>query len=1517
MNEVAQKHPALSELTAFAADELSAERLAVVETHILGCAHCRTVVESLPGDRLARLIRSRAEEATVPPAASMAETFPQAGDSDSAGVNAPYCGPPELAAHARYRVLAKLGEGGMGIVYKAEHRRMERSVALKVISKNLVANPSAVLRFAQEVKAAARLSHPNIVAAHDADEAGGLHFLVMEYVEGISLHRLVQERGALAVGAACDYVRQAALGLQHAFERGMVHRDIKPHNLMLTAEGQVKVLDFGLARFVSQTRSGASLTGSGYLMGTPDFIAPEQARDAHRADVRADIYSLGCTLFYLLAGRPPFPDGTPVQKLAAHVQKAAPRLDKVCSAVPAALAQVVAKMLAKDPSERYQTPAEVAQALAPFAEAQEASALAQGTLVPRAQPAKLTMAATTPTKRYRGFMLAVATALIFLTVGIGVAGITVFRIVTDWGTLIIETSDDHVEVLVKQAGKEVTIFDTKSQQKLTLRSGKYEIELKGAPKGLTLSTGTFELKRGEEVVVKIRLEAPPLPAVGLVRTLLGQGGRIHSVAFHPDGKRALSASQDGVVRVWDLATGAEVAALKGHNGPVFGIAVSPDGAKVLSGGDDKFLRLWDLEKAKEIHKLAGHTDAVYGVEFSSDGKTSLSSSGSRDRSVRHWDLDLGKQLQICQPPAGGTKAVFVSAGKQALSTHYDHFLRMWDLKTGRETSRFAGHQDEVYGVALAPSGLTAASASWDGTVRVWDVRKSKETKCLFGHSDRVLALAYLPDGQRLLSAGDDRTVRLWDVETTEELLRLEGHTLSVHTVAVSADGRFALSGSDDGTIKLWGLPKLQPSSTDKVPLSAPILADWHFARDASGQAVKDDQLLAPHLRVANLSDRSGGQSRGRAWHLEGGKGPRYATYPVSADSPSGADGFALRTGPGYGYVWFPDFRDNTRTNRDFSVWLRIQLQSLTDAPMQAMVSRPGRWGFSVGKDGRLDLRFGSVDDSLRDLLKGKGPDMTPYLRKWVDVGFSFQKNAVGGAEDRVKIYLKGECIGTFQGLANFDQGDHLHLGADGAGDSPCDALYDRVIFFGGALDDAGFRRLSQASVLGPPSPSGPSVALNGLAGIGQVTPIAYPRECRRPGVFAAIQGAGEITLPSVPTSWYVMEAEVELHTKESILTFNNSEPGSGFNVDLGPIWDEDKGKDIVPCRLFNIRPGVTWRLGDHQFKVGERVPLKLVVGDRGARLFYKNRFILECDAWPSDLSLSIVSGPGTSATIHTCSFREVRDEDLVQLKGWAMPRKQLPQPSEKTTQLIKKLLAGLGNQPKETVAFVPATSGMPLTWIPAGQFEMGSRDAERQNERKHPVKIAKGFWMGPFEMTQGEYTAVMGTNPSRVKGSPYLPVDWVSWPDAAEFCKRLTQMERKAGRIPVGYVYRLPTEAEWEYACRAGSEEDFSTADHWNQDNSGERVHEVGESSANKWGLYDMHGNVCEWTHDRWYEYPKNGNNVEVDPSYPVTPQSDVVVRGGAWFWRTNACRSFERERNHQGAGGHCGFRIVLAPLLP
>ena len=278
-----------------------------------------------------------------------------------------------------YVVLDKIGAGGMGQVLKARHRTMERIVALKVLAQRAMASPEAVDRFRREVKAAAKLEHPNIVIAHDAGEADGIHFLVMQYVDGQDLAAIVKQRGPLPVAEAVDYTIQAAKGLEYAHTQGVIHRDIKPGNLLLSREGTVKILDMGLARVGedggAMDATGAErLTETGQVMGTCDYMAPEQAEDTHAADHRADIYSLGCTLYRLLTAKPPYSGKTTIQLLLAHREAPIPSLSAARPDAPRELEAVFQKMMTKQPADRYQSMTEVIADLEACQRRDEASA---------------------------------------------------------------------------------------------------------------------------------------------------------------------------------------------------------------------------------------------------------------------------------------------------------------------------------------------------------------------------------------------------------------------------------------------------------------------------------------------------------------------------------------------------------------------------------------------------------------------------------------------------------------------------------------------------------------------------------------------------------------------------------------------------------------------------------------------------------------------------------------------------------------------------------------------------------------------------------------------------------------------------------------------------------------------------------------------------------------------------------------------------------------------------------------
>jgi len=258
-----------------------------------------------------------------------------------------------------YVLLEKIGAGGMGQVFKAWHRRMDRLVAVKLLPPTMTKDKAAIARFDREVKAAAKLRHTNIVAADDADEANGVHFLVMELVEGSDLSALVKKNGPLSVDKTLSYIIQAARGLEFAHEHGVIHRDIKPANLLVDAKGTVKILDMGLARIEGSAPGQAELTSSGAIMGTVDYMAPEQAVSTKTADARSDIYSLGISLWYLLTGKCVYDGDTLMAKLLAHRDAAVPSLNSTVPEVSAALDAVFQKMVAKRAQDRYQSMTEV------------------------------------------------------------------------------------------------------------------------------------------------------------------------------------------------------------------------------------------------------------------------------------------------------------------------------------------------------------------------------------------------------------------------------------------------------------------------------------------------------------------------------------------------------------------------------------------------------------------------------------------------------------------------------------------------------------------------------------------------------------------------------------------------------------------------------------------------------------------------------------------------------------------------------------------------------------------------------------------------------------------------------------------------------------------------------------------------------------------------------------------------------------------------------------------------------
>jgi uncharacterized protein (TIGR03067 family) len=818
-----------------------------LEEHLQGCSECQRLAAEVPGDTLVELLRSAqtrvVTESVTPPAIMQAETLAAGPVSHS-----PAALPAALIRHARYRLLRPLGAGGMGSVWLAEHKVMNRQVALKVIRPEFLEKPGAIGRFRREVQAAARLHHPNIVTAHDAEQAGDVHFLVMEYVDGTDLQNVLEERGPLPVTEACEYVRQAALGLQHAHEHGMVHRDIKPQNLMVSGQERdlVRILDFGLASLVasavveestptSAESQKSTLTQVGSLMGTPDYMAPEQARDARTADIRSDVYSLGCTFYCLLTGKVPFPGGTAIDKVIAHSQRRPQPLAELRKDVPLALVKVIDKMTAKDPAQRYQTPAEVAAALEPFTIAKLAK----------------------PRRRVKGI---VAVAALAAAVLLGAATIYVQ---TDQGEFVIETSDKDVAVMVETRG--VKIRDQVSGREYLLRAGtqdvrtgNYNIVLSELPEGIEMEGKVFTVKRGGRAVATAKLrekdDRARLQGEWAIVMAEDAGGKHDFAATHSDADLLRFTFTGNRMRISNCDFLNDEGEFRLHE------SAQP---KQFTWNSTSMRLSW-----YGIYRFNGDALELYMDEFEKDRPTDFSSKGfSKKRCL--WVLkrpsgstpkpatdtrdavaakprqlhviDNGSQVRALKyAPDGKTLIV---AGEAMATFDPTSGKRVWQEKLDQE--RLASFVTTP--LALSRDGRTVACGAGEW-VYVFDLVKHQRITKI--HASFQMAVALSPDGRTLVYA-PDRSLRFHDLITgkSEIVPDSDGYFGSL---CFSPDGRFLLGTGDKGKDVLLVLDAKTRRVADKKYIGHPGLVA--FSGDGKRVVVANKRQETPVFQVFGLSD---------------------------------------------------------------------------------------------------------------------------------------------------------------------------------------------------------------------------------------------------------------------------------------------------------------------------------------------------------------------------------------------------------------------------------------------------------------------------------------------------------------------------------------------------------------------------------------------------------------------------------------------------------------------------------------
>jgi formylglycine-generating enzyme required for sulfatase activity/serine/threonine protein kinase len=467
---------------------------------------------------------------------------------------------------------------------------------------------------------------------------------------------------------------------------------------------------------------------------------------------------------------------------------------------------------------------------------------------------------------------------------------------------------------------------------------------------------------------------------------------------------------------------------------------------------------------------------------------------------------------------------------------------------------------------------------------------------------------------------------------------------------------------------------------------------------------------------------------------------------------------------------------------------------------------------------------------------------------------------------------------------------------------------------------AGLPRNAAASA--PPADDVPSVRLHGLGGQQSLKADEFPPQWRSGSDFARISGDARISFPRVPVSRFVIEIEATFPSAtDGKVEFLVWDGHHGTSLSLGHFWDTAPGCRTIPCRLFDKREGMSYWAGDQEFSTGRRLRLSLVGIDSEKALLRDGTPALHLTGTPVDLNLSIVATGSPDCTIHSISIREPDNRDFAAVeRRFAVPTYHVAVDPRAAIR-IRVQTASLGFRPVVGKAFAITTIGAAMRWAPPGEFVMGGdAKGDEWGKGKHRVKITHGYWIAQYETTQGQWSKLLGDNPSRFRGSPYLPVNSVSWDDARRFCEMLDAAERGRGRIRPGYQYRLPTEAEWEYAARAGegavATPTETTA--WYRASSGGRPHEVGELPPNRWGLYDMLGNVDEWCLDVWRRYPAGDSPVLEDPFAPRQISDEwLSVRGGAW-WMDRAIEAtpIARDESQSATGAFHGFRFVLGPTL-
>ncbi|SPE56255.1 Serine/threonine protein kinase with WD40 repeats [Verrucomicrobia bacterium] len=671
-----------------------------------------------------------------------------------------------------YELLQEIARGGMGVVYRARHVPLNRIVAVKMILHGPFADPSYVKRFRAEAEAVARLQHPNIVAIHEVGERDGCHFFSMDYVEGRNLSALIREQ-PLTAAAAAQQLKLIAEAIEFAHQRGILHRDLKPSNILVDAQAQPRVTDFGLAK---QMNLVGEMTLTGQMLGSPNYIPPEQADSSlGQVTFASDVYALGAILYHLLSGRPPFV-GETIPQVIDQVVNAVPVSPRLLNpAVPRDLETICLKCLAKEPSRRYASAAELAQDLGRFLTGEPI----------RARPVSPVEKSFLWCKRHP------ALAALLVAIVLGTAGV-----LWEWR---------RAEKLARAEATEQRLADAISKE---ARLKLYAADMSAA--ALALDRGDFGLAR------RLLEEHRPKPGEDDLRefgwrylwartkgdqiaTLTGHSWIVTCVAYSPDGSVLASGSQDGTVKVWDPIRHKLLATLP-HDGAVWSLGFTHGGERLMTADAGDKVQFWDLVSNRVSESFPGRIAALSPTEplVATDGSSSMWWENATRVTV--WNWQTGEK--IAELPAVGRALAFSPDGQCLAIGGAADDVGLWDVHNAR-LIRSLKTEKTPHCLAFSPDGSTLVELGWTRDILVWNLQHDEPPQLLTNHLLGPWSARFSPDGKVLATCGSDQTIRLWDAKTLRQTAVLQGHGNEVWCVAFSPDGRTLASGSKDASVMLW------------------------------------------------------------------------------------------------------------------------------------------------------------------------------------------------------------------------------------------------------------------------------------------------------------------------------------------------------------------------------------------------------------------------------------------------------------------------------------------------------------------------------------------------------------------------------------------------------------------------------------------------------------------------------------------------------------------------------------------